>query len=142
MRAATTLAAIVAAIVAAFLIGLSFATPVVKEDLTTAKTITSLEYSVKNLQAEAATYKSQLDDLLAHPRVVTETIRVRDDAEIAKLKAEIAGLTELQKARQRPESLPVGEPVCAEVPRYQAAVPSVVPQPVYQRRRLLFGRFR
>lgn len=123
-----TTATTIAAAIAAFLIGLSFAgKPVPAVD--NSATITSLEFAVKNLQAECMTYKSQRDELQA--------ARVDD---LTKLDSLTVQLAESQKARQRPEASPAGMPACAKspLPEYEGAVPSVVP---YQRRGL-FGRIR
>ena len=63
------------------------------------------------------------------------------EMDLAESKTKVESLTVqlAEKARQRPEALPVATPACAEVPRFSPAVPSVVP--VYERRfRLFRGR--
>lgn len=129
-----TTATTLAAALAAFLIGLSFAgKPAPPVD--NSATITSLEFEVKSLQEEVLQKANEIAELKARkPEVVTETIRVRDDAEIDRLKAEIAGL---RKAAASPY-----DPIDADDYDVQKKSRDCAPAAVYQQRRRLFGRFR
>lgn len=143
MRTKTSIAC---AVIAAALIGYgcreSVGTKPKPVDPTPAAIIASLEHRYKVAEEQAMTYKSELDELKARPpQVVTETIRVRDDAEIARLTAELAALQKRPTAPADSEDPIDADEYDAAQKKSSCAAGNCQPA-AYQMRRGLFGRWR